>query len=395
MAERARALLAALALAACGDDAGGDDSTMTTPPPATGGLTEGTGTPEPTTGQAPGETGDATAADATGDNETGDDDPTTGADDETGPPVDEPDGLFIAVGDGGRRLRSSDGQTWDGVIGSGLLDIEDEMAPPDALRALAAGDGYVIAVGGGGTYWSGNAMIMRSVDAGMTWQEDVLADSPDVPQTKLHGVAASGPTVVAVGMRGKRIRSVDAGLTFTDVSFEDQNARFLSVAAQGQTFVIAGWAEDSYDSPKTSALTVSTDGGATWSPVDESQVRLDAVVAGAGVFVALGADVCLRSADGLAWSPCGSGAAPYIGVSYTGGDFILTSAAGLTTSPDATTWSDPVMPTYGPPKLVARGNDRWVGLRWTDRGFSETLVEWMYTSQPTEPLRALVFVPNP
>ncbi len=394
MAERVLAVVAALVLVGCGDDEGGEDggTSAAATTMAASGMTEGTGDPAPTSG-GPGETGE-TSAGTGGGGETGGAETTGAGDDETGT-VDKPDGVFVAVGDGGRRVWSVDGEAWDGVVGSGLLDVEEEMAAPDALRALATGDGYVLAVGGGGTYWAGNAMIMRSSDAGMSWQEDVLANSPEIQQTKLHGVAASGQTAVAVGMRGKRIRSVDGGLTWTDVSFEDQNARFLAVAAQGQTFVVAGWAEDSYDAPKTSALTVSTDGGVTWSPVDEQFARLDTVVAGAGVYLALGADVCLRGTDGLAWTDCGAGVAPYIGVSYTGGEFVLASTAGLVTSPDGMKWTTPVMPELGAPKLVARGNNRWAGIRWTERGFAEAIETWTYTSHVTEPLRAIVFVPTP
>lgn len=390
MAERAWAMIAALALAGCGDAGGGEDgSAASTGAPID--MTGGTGDP-PATSDGPTTGVDVTGGETGAADTTGAPDPTSGEGGTSGA-TDEPAGVFVAVGDGGRRVRSSDGEAWDGVVGSGLLDTEEESAAPDALRALAVGDGYVIAVGGGGTYWAGNAMIMRSVDAGASWQEDILAGSPDVAQTKLHGVAASGQTVVAAGMRGKRIRSGDGGLTWTDVSFEDQNARLLAVAAIDATFVIVGWTEDSYEAPKTSAIFSSPDGGLTWGPVDETRPRLDAVVAGGGVFVALGAEVCLRGVDGVTWEDCKVGAAEYIGVSYTGGEFVLTTGEGLATSLDGLAWTVPVMPGFGAPKLLARGDGRWAGIRWTDRGFAEALDAWTYTSHATEPLRAIVFVP--
>lgn len=398
MAERMRVVFAAALLVGC--DGGGDDegtAAATSTTAAATGMAEGTGTPQPTSGGAPDTTGGDATGGETGPGETGADASSDGGgdDDSTSGGVDEPAGVFVVVGDGGRRLRSSDGEAWDGVVGSGLLDTEEEMAAPDALRALAVGDGYLLAVGGGGTHWASNAMVMRSVDAGLTWQEDVLANSPDVPQSKLHGVATSGQTAVAVGVRGKRIRSGDGGLTWTDVSFEDQNSRLLAVAAIGQTFVVVGWSEDAWDAPKTSAITTSVDGGVTWGPVDETRPRLDAVIAGGDAFVALGAEVCLRGVDGVTWEDCGIGQALYIGVSYAGGEFIVTTPAGLVTSIDGVTWTPPVMPGFGPPKLVARGNDRYVGLRWTDRGFAEKLDAWTYSSHATEPLRAIVFVPAP
>jgi hypothetical protein len=392
MAERAGLVLVALMAVACGDDGGGatDAATTTTPATEATGGTGGTG-PAATTGDEPGTSGDDTG-DATTAAATTSEDPTTGGDDSSTGSVENPDGMFVAVGDGGRRVRSVDGEAWDGVVGTGLLDTDEETAAPDALRALAVGDGYLIAVGGGGNFYVGNGLVMRSVDAGMTWQEDLLANSPEVPQSKLYGVAASGQDVVAAGMRGKRIRSGDGGLTWTDVSFEDTNSRLQAVAAVGSTFVVVGWTEDSYEAPKTSAITTSTDGGQTWGPVDESFVRLDTIVAGNDIFVALGADVCLRGTDGVTWEDCGLGAAGFIGVSFAGGEFVLTSVAGLTTSIDGLKWTAPVMPGFGAPKQVARGNGRYAGIRWTDRGFAEALDEWTFASYATEPLRAVVFV---
>lgn len=402
MAERARGLVIALALAGCGDDGGGDTGgTDAATSGATGGLTEGTGAPGPTSGPAPateGETGGETGGTAVGEDSggaPGTGDTGDGGEDSTSGGVDEPVGTFVAVGDGGRRLWSSDGEAWQGLVGSGELDVDSETAAKDALRAVAVGDGYMLAVGGGGTYWAGNAMVMRSTDAGVTWQEDLLINSPDVQQSKLYGVAISGQNAVASGVRGKRIRSGDGGLTWTDVTFEDQNARLLAVAAIGDTFVVVGWTEDAYDAPKTSAITTSADAGLTWGAVDESRPRLDTVVAGNDTFIALGAEVCLRGSDGVNWDDCGLGQAQYIGVSFAGGEFVVVTPAGIATATDGETWTPPVMPPFGAPKLVARGNDRWVGIRWTDRGFAEKIEDWTYASYTTEPLRALVFVPAP
>ena len=89
------------------------------------------------------------------------------------------------------RARSVDGESWETQVGSGMLDLDSEMAPPDTLRALALGDGYVIAVGGGGNFFNGNAMVMRSDDGGMSWQEDLLAMPDGFQPHKLYGVAYS------------------------------------------------------------------------------------------------------------------------------------------------------------------------------------------------------------
>lgn len=396
MADLRRTLgLVLAAVAACGDDGSGDETTVAT---MTGGATDAaTGGPAATTGDTTAPTGgDATGEAPSGTTAEG---PTSGAAttevDMTTGSVEMPDGSFIAVGDGGRRARSIDGETWEMVIGSGLLDTDEEAAAPDGLRALAVGDGYVVAVGGGGTHWTSNSRIMRSTDAGATWTDDVLAGVDNFPHSKLYGVAASGQTVVAVGVRGRRIRSVDGGQTWADVSFEDQNARLLGVAALGATFVVVGWTEDSYEAPKTSAILASADDGATWGPVDESFARLDAIAAGSGVFIAIGAGLCLRSSDGVAWVDCGVLTSEFQSVTHIGDEFVLVTLEGLATSPDGVTWSTPELPVYGAPKALARGNGRYAGVRWTDRGWAEDLTGWTYSSHATEPLRAIVFVPTP
>lgn len=392
MAKYGPALL--LLLAACSGGDGDEDGASTGAAGSSGGVVT-TGGEAPTTGTtsdvdstgAAASTGDETSAAATG---------STGEppDSSTGEPV-GPMGHFLAIGDGGRRVRSVDGVAWDGQVGTGLLDTDEETAAPDALRALAVGDGYVVAVGGGGNFFVGNSMVMRSTDGGASWQEDLLKDKPDYQPHKLHGVAASGQTLVAVGMRGKRIRSEDGGLGWTDISFEDTNARLLAVAAQADTFVVVGWTEDSYEAPKTSVILTSADRGLTWGPVDESFERLDALVAGNGVFVAIGVSQCITSSDGLAWQPCGPLSADYKGVSFVAGEFVLSTVEGLATSVDGLKWTTPTLPMLGTPAQLARGNGRYVGVRWTDRGWAEDLEAWTYTTFATEPMRALTFIADP
>jgi hypothetical protein len=158
--------------------------------------------------------------------------------------------------------------------------------------------------------------------------------------------------------------------------------------------VVVGWTEDSYEAPKTSAILTSPDLGVTWNPVDESFPRLDSIAAGNGVFVAIGATQCLRSMDGVAWAPCGPLSASYKGVSFASDEFVLTTNEGLATSQDGLAWTTPDLPELGSPAQIARGNGRWVGLRWTERGWAEALAEWSFTTYATEPLRSVVFVPD-
>jgi hypothetical protein len=387
-----RALALGLLLVACGDDGSDTEATaatgtastgapVTTGAPTTAATDDGATAATEATGDPSASTGDATG-DATG---TGDE----GADTSTGEPV-GPMGHFLAIGDGGRRVRSPDGVVWDGQVGTGMLDTDDEMAAPDALRALAVGDGYIVAVGGGGNFWKGNSMVMRSTDGGVTWQEDLLKDKPEFSPHKLYGAAASGQVVVAAGMRGKAIRSEDGGLGWTDISFEDQGQRLLGVAAQGDTFVVVGWTGE-----EVSMLISSPDLGLTWGPPDNSFKRLDAIAAGNGTFIAIGTSQCLRSQDGVAWADCGPISADFKGVAFAGDEFVLATAEGIATSLDGVAWTTPMLPPLGSPAQLARGNGRYVGIRWTDRGWSQDLEEWSFATWATEPLRSIVFVPAP
>lgn len=385
MGERGRGLLAAaLLLAGCSDDAGTATEGAGADTGAAASPTSGEG---PTTGAASTGPGGATEAASAADSGSSGGPGTTGMSPE---PV---EGHFLAVGDGGVRARSADGAAWESQVGSGLLDLDSDMAPPDALRAVALGDGYVIAVGGGGNFFTGNSMVMRSDDGGATWQEDLLAGAPDYQPHKLYGVAHADGVLVAVGMRGKRIRSEDGGLSWTDISDADTNARLHAVAAAGSTFVVAGWTEDSYESPKTSILLTSSDRGLTWGPADESFERLDDLAVGGGTFVAVGATECIRATDGVTWSDCGLVSEEYQGIDYVAGAFVATTLEGLSTSPDGVTWSEPIAPPLGAPTDLAFGNGRYAGVRWTERGWAEELGDWAYATYATEPLRAIVFVP--
>lgn len=398
MAERhhniTRAALVLL-LAACGGGDGDgeviDDATaMATTVATTTGMSSSTSpaastTTDDTTGDTTGEPTTGTTGDAGAGGSTGDGEGSTG-----GAPV---EGSFIAVGDGGVRARSVDGVMWTTQVGSGLPDIDGEMAPPDTLRALAVGDGFVVAVGGGGSAVTGTMMVMRSEDGGESWQEDLLAGVDLGDPQRLYGVAQADGVLVAAGQRGKRIRSEDGGLSWAEAPSAEKTAHWLAVAAGGGAFVVAGWSQLVFDGPVTSALARSTDAGATWSPIDESFARIDDLAYGAGHFIAVGATQCLRSPDGATWTECSLAAPAYQGVDFVRGEFVAITSEGLVTSADGAVWSEPIVPPLGPPTELAFGAGRYAGIRWIERGRAEQLDAWSFTAYAEQPLRALVFVP--
>src|SRR5690606_33373535 len=163
-----------------------------------------------------GETGDPGDGDGDGDDE-GDGD---GDDTETDP---GPQGVFVAVGDGGRRASSTDGLAWDEIIGSGVVDTQAETGEEDILRAVAVGDGVIVAVGGGGNDWNGNAMIMRSTD-GVTWEEDLLGGIDGLDARKLTAIGFANGVFIAGGHQSHILRSDDGGLSWTRVYGEHHSS---------------------------------------------------------------------------------------------------------------------------------------------------------------------------
>ncbi len=385
------AALAMVVVVGCGDDAtmAETDIATTTIMASTGGMTGED--PGPTTGDVPMSSSTMPEPTTTTTSESTTTDPEETS---TTEPLEEPvGGVFLAVGDGGRRARSVDGEVWEQIVGTGVLDTNSDEAAPDALRALAFGDGVVVAVGGGGTFHNGNSMVMRSEDLGETWQEDVLAGGIEgVTPRQLYGVAYANGVFVAAGLRGQVLRSVDAGLTWTSHSPNDGNARLLAVAAEGSTFVVAGWADTGYDTPKTSFLYASSDGGNTWNDPDKSGPRLADVAAGNGMFVAVGSDHCRYASDGVQWTECDVQVSGVHGIEFVQGQFLLIHDAGLVVSKTGTTWTTATRPELGTPTSIAYGSGRFAGVRWTERGWSDDLLIWNLVTHAAEPLRAIVYI---
>ncbi|KIG19480.1 Alkaline phosphatase [Enhygromyxa salina] len=371
--------LLALGVVGCGGDDGaaelGDESETA----GESGDTQSEGSEDPS--------GDGDG-DGDGDNTS---DPDSG---ETGDPG--PQGVFVAVGDGGRRASSNDALTWAEIVGSGVVDTQAEEGEEDILRAVAVGDGVVIAVGGGGSDWNGNAMIMRSVD-GETWDEDLVAGLDGLDDRKLDAVGFADGVFIAAGHQSHVLRSDDGGLSWTRVYGEHHSdTTVFGVAGHAGTFVLVGSHKDSYDAPKVAYVQRSTDDGLSFgAPVysgDDGDF-LNSVATNGEVFVAVGPNQCLRSGDGSSWESCGVGGSSYGAVSFTRDRFVVTYLDGVSTSDDGQSWSAHVESPTGVPAEIVFGNGVYAGLRYYDRGTSEVLGEWAYVNHGGFPLRDLAFLP--
>lgn len=240
-----------VALSACSDDS---SSTQT---PADGGATDGA---TEASHDAP---SDVATADATTD-DAGIDAP---ADAALGDPV------IVAVGYGGRRMRSLDlGDSWTDLIEDDPNGGDD----PNLLRAATFAQGLFVAVG-----WR----IWTSAD-GAAWTERTVDG-----QQWCGGVAYGNGRFVCAGGCGSTLRSND-GLSWQSAGDATPAGctHIRSLAFGAGVFVAFG----------DGGFAVTTTDGETWTP--EQAVGGRDVVHRSGEFIANGDGVHYTSPDGLSWT---------------------------------------------------------------------------------------------
>ena len=163
-------------------------------------------------------------------------------------------GVGIAVGEGGTILRSPDaGVTWQRV------NLTGAAAGRNFNGVCFANATNVYAVGGNLTNNSVQTII-KSTDAGLTWTLQM-----DLPGSWLHAVYfTSSNTGYAVGDNGVVLKTTNGGggwapLTLTG-NFATRNYNSLHFFNDNTGFIIGGY--PSNDSIET--ILKTTDGGATW-----------------------------------------------------------------------------------------------------------------------------------
>lgn len=255
--------------------------------------------------------------------------------------------LFVAVGDEGTVVVSSDGLRWRpaqsampcallgvargarrlvAVGGHGMIRISDDgqrwrsMSRPtnEDLYAVVHGRGGFVAVGTHG-------VVLRSTD-GQRWRRDRHATS-----LNLHAITWTGREYLAGGDLGTMLASRE-GRRWTVVNFPGYHA-VRAFASRGGMIVAAGsgtvalrspgghwslqsigfqhfWTGVAYGAGRfvivghNGTALVSSDGGASWTSVTTGiAVNLDAVAWTGTEFLATGAGTAVASADGATWSP--------------------------------------------------------------------------------------------
>jgi len=238
-------------------------------------------------------------------------------------------GTFVAVGEVGTILTSTDGVTWD----------TKTSGTTQGLEGVTYGNGTFIAVGGSGT-------ILTSTD-GVTWNTRTSETT-----NHLYGVTNGNGTFVAVGGSGTILTSSDGVTWSTRTSGTTQGLH--GVTYGNGTFVAVGW---------YGTILTSTD-GVTWTERTSGYFYiLEGVAYCDGTFIAVGTSgTILTSPDGVNWNTRTSGTSSDLeGVTY--GDGILVAV----TSGTRTTLAPGYINVSRGEKILLTSAD---GTTWTKRNFS-------------------------
>lgn len=271
-------------------------------------------------------------------------------------PPSEPPTILLGVGNFGLRASSEDGTTWTICGNSGGGDNHS----PDLLRNVAYGDGIFVAVGG-----DRNSMVMRSAD-GVRWEEDLhptdACPGEPYPNTCLNwmgGVAFGDGVWLAGGGNGALIRSTDAGKTWEGVK-PAMNVGPIRDITWGSGLFVA--------SNDNGALLVSEDNGDSWTshPVWTHPMQ---VTAGGGTFVAFGSAyngsgfdyACFVSTDGgSVWNSCPGLISHANSFAYDGTQWVAAIDDAFATSTDGVEWVEQPQPPGTPSGILFTG-ELWFG----------------------------------
>ncbi len=266
--------------------------------------------------------------------------------------------LFLGGGGAYYRLRTTSGEpgTW-----STQTDRLDETLcnglgpdhPRDLIRGFGYGDGTFVVAGG-----SCEGMLGMSRD-GVTWTTQIHPP----PYAGFYSDAAWLDGVfVAVGGLGGRAVSRDRAASWTEVG-DYSKCHLRRVAAGNGRFVAVG------NEIEAGCSSMSTD-GETWTQIATEGDRLEGVVFGNGVFVAIGPTRCVWSENGTSWLPCDSNAQFGYKISFVNGEFVVFGGSGISRSVDGATWR-----TISGPWLegIAYGQGRYVGVGVGQRGYGTSL----------------------
>jgi photosystem II stability/assembly factor-like uncharacterized protein len=260
-------------------------------------------------------------------------------------------GLFMAVGSGGKILRSTDnGSSW-GIATSCQFSTN--------LADVTFGNNTSVAVGLPGK-------IVRSTNSGSSWDNVTSVNSQ-----YLYGITFGNNTFVAVGQSGNILRSTNSGSSWND-SNSGISQQLYGITFGNNTFVAVA---------QSGKIVRSTDNGTSWdnatSPTGNS---LYGVTYGNNTFVAVGDNGnILRSTDnGTNWDNVTSNTSNLLNrVTFGNNTFVGVGDNGniLISTDNGTNWDNVTSPIETYLDGITFGNNTFVGVgsggkivRSTDNG---------------------------
>jgi hypothetical protein len=254
---------------------------------------------------------------------------------------------FVAVGDGGTILTSSDGATWSRQS-SGTTKTLEGIAWSGTQYAVVGDSGTVLTSPDGtawtmhslnvdnlfyGIAWSGSAFVAVGFTGNILTSPDGITWTPRVSGTQdvLQGVTWSGSQFVAVGRAGAILTSPD-GVTWTS---RGNGGGLYGVTWSGTQFVAVGYNEV----PCCSDVILTSPDGTTWTPQSSSAALPMAVVWSGSQYLAVGGSgvfaTIQSSPDGVNWKADAAGSEyAMFGVAWSGSSFVAVGVNGtILTSP--------------------------------------------------------------
>ena len=244
---------------------------------------------------------------------------------------------FVAV-KGFQVFKSPDGLAWTShQTGIVFLNLYGVTWSPDLSKFVSVG--Y--------ESWDDYGVIVSSSD-GSTWS---TVTTPALPSTYLYDVAWGSGRFVTVGGDGTILASSDGSSWNTVTS--PTIASLTAVARSDSRFVAVG-----------NNVVVTSADGLAWSLETATPGYLDDITWSGSLYVAVGMNNIVTSPDGVNWTDRSPDDAYLIlnGVTWTGSRFVVVGNGGeVLTSPDGITWT-----------TTASGHDlrnvKWDGTRFVAMG---------------------------
>ncbi len=272
-------------------------------------------------------------------------------------PPKKADGVFVAVGYGGRRLVSADGVKWEVTAEWSEKGGDDS----DNLLSVVYGKGKFVAAGGGTPKREkeigGHILVSKD---GRGWKEAHTA------KFRVHPVLFGNDRFVAGGPARNVLFSTDGEAWKEGAKLTEKVATHYRHGAFGNgVFVFVG--NNGGDSA-TTWVAVTKD-GETLDHIATDLPRVRGLAFGNGRFVIVGPDgMRMSSKDGVKWGH--EAKAEGVGLSavvWTGTEFLATGAKPAYHSADGVAWKEWPKPVPCAVRAVANGvyvGSTWPGQMW-------------------------------